>query len=72
MLLLDWLKMLCRQLVKVETNIGDNGSVIEGDHNTDYKLDVENSALENGEDVHTLERMQDQGHLALNTRYFST
>ena len=72
MLLLDWLKMLCRQLVKVDTNIGDNGSVIEGDHNTYYKLDVENSALENGEDVHTLERMQGQGHLALNTRYFST
>jgi hypothetical protein len=46
--------MLCRQLVKVDTNIGDNGSVIEWDHNTYYKLDVENGALENGEDVHTL------------------
>ena len=59
MLMLDWLKMLCRKLVKVDANICDNRSVIEGDHNTDNKLDVENSALEAGEDVHTLERMQE-------------
>ena len=43
--MLDWLKMLCRKLVKVDANICDNRSVIEGDHNTDNKLDVENSAL---------------------------
>ena len=59
MLLLDWLKMLCRQLVKVDTNIGDHGSVIEGDHNTDYKLDVENSAQETSHHVHMLERKQE-------------
>jgi hypothetical protein len=57
--MLDWLKMLCRKLVKVDANICENRSVIEVDHNTDNKLAVENSALETGEDVHTVERMQE-------------
>jgi hypothetical protein len=36
----------------------DNGRAIEGVHSTDYGLDMENSGLETGENVHTLERME--------------
>ena len=57
---LDWLKMLSRKPVKeVDASKGNNGSVFERVHTSNYKLDVENSALEAGEDVHTLERMQE-------------
>ena len=55
-LMMDWLKMLCRNMVMVNANTSDNGSVIEGDHNTDYKLDVENSAQETSDHVRMLER----------------
>ena len=55
-LMMDWLKMLCRNMVMVNAHTGDNGSVIEGDHNTDYKLDVENSAQETSDHVRMLER----------------
>jgi hypothetical protein len=52
-LMMDWLKMLCRNMVMVNAHTGDNGSVIEGDHNT---LDVENSAQETSDHVRMLER----------------
>ena len=55
----DWLKMLYRNLVMVDAHTGVNKSVIEGDYNPDYKLDVENSALETGDHVHMLERKQE-------------